>query len=341
MTPKPLQWIRRRARPRLALPGGVSLWISLLSIGFVTAAMLSHGRQLVQLRPDLQGWLWLVLGVGCSLLSLLANGVAWAAILAWLGHPPRAEATVAMHVATNGRKFLPGGIWHLVGRLQMLRRRETPPLADPLPEALATGPALLAVLLDPLVAAVAALALVACGGWQAGLGGVALLPLVLLLPRWLTPLLAWLERRRARRLGVDIDLEREGGPAPLIQRGYPWRPLLAQVLFVLLRFSGFACCVAAFDLQADLDQPTWLAAFALAWTVGLVVPGAPGGLGVFEAALLLRLGGMVPEASVLAVALSYRLVVTVADLLGMVLIDLDTRLAGCWGSPPQTGPSSQ
>jgi hypothetical protein len=44
---------------------------------------------------------------------------------------------------------------------------------------------------------------------------------------------------------------------------------------------------------------------------------------VFEAALLLRLGGAIPEASLLAIALSYRLVVTLADLIGAALVQLD------------------
>ena len=53
-----------------------------------------------------------------------------------------------------------------------------------------------------------------------------------------------------------------------------------------------------------------MAGFGLAYAVGLVVPGAPGGLGVFEATLLLRLSGSVAEAPLLAVVLSYRLVAT-------------------------------
>ena len=61
-----------------------------------------------------------------------------------------------------------------------------------------------------------------------------------------------------------------------------------------------------------------LSGFALAWTVGLVVPGAPGGLGVFEAVLLLRLAFAVPEAPLLAVVISYRLVSTLADLIGAI-----------------------
>jgi uncharacterized membrane protein YbhN (UPF0104 family) len=95
--------------------------------------------------------------------------------------------------------------------------------------------------------------------------------------------------------------------------------------------------VWAFDLQLSLGWPTWLAGFSLAWTVGLVVPGAPGGLGVFEAVLLLRLGGLLGAAPLLAVALSYRLVATLADVLGALLADLDSRPARPTDNRPAPG----
>ena len=343
--PSPWKWPALPALP--ALPGGLRPWITLGSIGFVMAALLSHGRQLVQLRLDGQGWLWLVLGVGLSLFSLLINGVAWAVILRWLGLRPAWAAVVELHVATNLRKFLPGGIWHLASRVQRLRS-EGAPLAAPV----GTSMALVAVLLDPLVAAVAALALVPLGGWQGGLGLVCLLPLGLLLPRWLNPLLARLERRRARDLGLEEELQQElqqelAQAAPLVRpsglRGYPWPPLLAEMAFVLLRFAGFCCCIRAFDLPLGSDAPVWLAGFALAWTAGLVVPGAPGGLGVFEAVLLLRMGLTLPEAPLLAVALSYRLIVTLTDLLAAALVALDRRLSRESPAPPtpSSGSASQ
>ena len=306
-----------------ALPGGLRPWITLGSLGFVMAALLGHGQQLVQLRLDGQGWLWLLLGVGVSLLSLVVNGLAWGVVLRWLELRPDWPAVVELHLATNLRKYLPGGIWHLASRVQRLRR-EGAPLSTPT----GTTVALVAVLLDPLLAAVAALALVPSGGWQKGLGLIALLPLALLLPRCLDPLLTRLEWRRARDLGLEQDLEQEAalGPSSLL-RGYPWPPLLSELAFVLLRFGGFCCCIRAFDLPLDADAPAWLAGFALAWTAGLVVPGAPGGLGVFEAVLLLRLGAALPEAPLLAVALSYRLIVTLTDLLAAFLVALDGRLA--------------
>ena len=73
----------------------------------------------------------------------------------------------------------------------------------------------------------------------------------------------------------------------------------------------------------ELGWGGWWAGFALAWSAGLVVAGAPGGLGVFEAVLLLRLGVAVPEAPLLAIAISYRLVVSLADLLGAFTARLD------------------
>lgn len=319
--PSNLTWPALPALP--ALPGGLRPWITLGSIGFVMAALLNHGRQLVQLRLDGQGWLWLLLGVGLSLFSLVMNGVAWGVVLRWLGLRPDWAAVVELHVATNLRKFLPGGIWHLASRVQRLRSEDTP-----LDTPASTSTALVAVLLDPLLAAVAALALVPSGGLQSGLGLVCLLPLALLLPRWLDPLLERLERRRARDLGLEEELKQEPSAMPSTGlRGYPWPPLLAELAFVLLRFAGFCCCVRAFDLPLGPDAPVWLAGFALAWTAGLVVPGAPGGLGVFEAVLLLRMGVALPEASLLAVALSYRLIVTLTDLLAAGLVSLDARLA--------------
>ena len=120
--------------------------------------------------------------------------------------------------------------------------------------------------------------------------------------------------------------------------GYPWAPLGLEMVFVLCRFAGFWSCVQAFDLGA-LDSPwMWLAGFALAWTVGLVVPAAPGGLGVFEAVLLLRLGSLVGEAPLLAVALSYRLVVTLADVLAAGAVQLDQRRSVA-GATPQDASS--
>ena len=307
--------------PRPNLPGGTRLWVSLASAGFLLAALAGNVQQLLELSLDGQGWLWLSLGVGLSLLSLVANGLAWGAGLLWLGHRPRWTFVVQLFLVSNLRKYLPGGVWHLLARVRALRVDR-----GPVEAALSTPQALVAVLLDPLLMAVAALALVPFGGWQAGLGLLCPLALLLLLPHWLNPLMERLERQRARQLEARGLLEAEGAEQPagsLQLPGYPWPPLLAELVFVLLRFAGFACCVQAFDLSFALGWGGWLAGFALAWTAGLVVPGAPGGLGVFEAVLILRLAFAVPEAPLLALAISYRLITALADLIAAGTARLD------------------
>ncbi len=327
------------------LPGGARLWVTLLSLGFLLAALKGNGEQLLAQRLDPQGWLWLAIGVGVSLLSLVINGLAWAVGLRWFRLRPRWGLSVRAYLSTNLLKYLPGGIWHLAARVRLLGQDDRL-LVGP-HSSVATPLALAATLLDPLLAASAALALAAAVGWTAGWPLLGLLPLLLLVPRWFQPLLQRLERSRERQLAraqhsqplVQPSAEPEPAAtaspesAGFVLPGYPLLPLLAQALFVLVRFGGFAACVLAFDQQLSLPWVGWLLGFALAWTAGLVVPGAPGGLGVFEAVLLLQLAGQVAEAPLLAVALSYRLVVTAADLLAA----LTARLDGALDQPRRPG----
>ena len=194
---------------------------------------------------------------------------------------------------------------------------------------LGAGPALASVLLEPLLMAVAALLWVPFGGWQSGLAMACCLPAMLLIPRWREPLLRRLERAKAKQLDrVDAGLVGVVSAESLGsgRDDYPWSSLAMEMLFVAFRFAGFWCCVMAFSLSTSLSMGEWLAAFALAWTVGLVVPAAPGGLGVFEATLLLRVGSEVPEAPLLAAVLCYRVIATIADGLAAAAVAGDRAL---------------
>ena len=296
------------------LPGGLKLWITLLTLGFVGWALAGHAVGLRSLSITAQGWWWLVLALGLSWLSLVVNAGAWQVLVGWLGHGRGSTPLMPLYLSSNLLKYLPGGVWHFLQRVRVLG------------PAIGTGPALVSVLLEPMLMAVAALLWVPFGGWQSGLAVLTPLPALLLLPRWREPLLCRLERSRLRQLNrSDPDL---ASLPPLEQLGsgrqdYPWLPLMAELVFVASRFSGFLCCIQVFGLAPVLPMGSWMAAFSLAWATGLVVPAAPGGLGVFEAVLLLRLGSSVPEAALLAVALTYRLVVTLADLLAAAGVKLD------------------
>ena len=58
-----------------------------------------------------------------------------------------------------------------------------------------------------------------------------------------------------------------------------------------------------------------LAIFYLSWSVGLVVPTAPGGVGVFEASFLLFVGKNIPQNVIFVSLIYFRLISTFADFL--------------------------
>ena len=315
-------------------PGGLKLWITLITLGFVGWALAGHAVGLRSLSITSEGWWWFVLALGLSWLSLVVNAGAWQVLVRWLGHGSGLTPLVSLYLSSNLLKYLPGGVWHFLQRVRALG------------SSIGTGPALVSVLLEPMLMVVAALLWVPFGGWQKGLALLTPLPALLLLPRWREPLLCSLERSRFRQLNrSDPNL---GSLPALEQLGsgrdiYPWAPLMAELVFIASRFSGFWCCIQVFGLTSVLPIGHWMAAFALAWATGLVVPAAPGGLGVFEAVLLLRLGSSVPEAALLAVALSYRLVVTLADLLAAAGVKVDRLIADRWdqlSASPQSSPGS-
>ena len=67
-------------------------------------------------------------------------------------------------------------------------------------------------------------------------------------------------------------------------------------------------------LPAGASLAQFAALFLLAWLAGFIVPVAPGGLGVREAALLALAGGGVPAAGLMAATLALRVSSIAGDL---------------------------
>ncbi|WP_320664115.1 hypothetical protein [Prochlorococcus sp. MIT 1223] len=105
----------------------------------------------------------------------------------------------------------------------------------------------------------------------------------------------------------------------------PFRPFIVEMVFILLRFLGFWLCLKAFSIAPDLGFLNWLSIFSLAWIIGLVVPGAPGGIGVFESIILLITTKQELGASLISSLLCYRVVSTISDVLTYSLIRVNNR----------------
>ena len=90
--------------------------------------------------------------------------------------------------------------------------------------------------------------------------------------------------------------------------------------FVLLRGLGFLFTFMALQ-QITLSQiPALLSAFSIAWLLGLVVPGAPGGVGVFEATAIALLDqSLFSPATVLVVVAIYRVISILAEAIAALV----------------------
>lgn len=95
------------------------------------------------------------------------------------------------------------------------------------------------------------------------------------------------------------------------------RPLLTALAFQILAFGAFALAAAligAAVLPVGASLAHFAALFLLAWLAGFVVPVAPGGIGIREAALLALAGAGLPAAGLMAATLALRASSIAGDL---------------------------
>ena len=95
---------------------------------------------------------------------------------------------------------------------------------------------------------------------------------------------------------------------------FPTKALFLEIGFVLSKFIGFYICLNTFYSSNSLNIISLLGIFSLSWSLGLVVPAAPGGVGVFEACLLLFVGKSIPQNIIIISLVYFRVISTSADL---------------------------
>jgi len=96
---------------------------------------------------------------------------------------------------------------------------------------------------------------------------------------------------------------------------FPTRALILEIGFVLSKFIGFYFCLNTFYTSNTLNSIFLLVIFSLSWSLGLVVPTAPGGVGIFEACLLFLVGRNIPQNAILVSLIYFRVISSSADLL--------------------------
>ncbi len=284
---------------RRVVAGVAGTAIGLVGLGFVARLVVRERAPLADLLGDLRpGWLAAALLLG--FLAMGNIGWTWGAIVRRLGGDLPAPLVLRGYFVGQLGKYVPGGVWGVVGRGEWARRGGVPR-----PSAYAST--LLSMATAYLAACALALACLPARPWAPGTGALAiavgaLAPagLALLHPRVLRAVTA-----RAGRLARQ-------GRAPRVPA---WRVSFALVARQIPSWLLIAAATAATaaGLGVTLDPLAVALATAVAWVVGFLALPVPGGIGVREAVFVALLGG---GGTVAAVALSARLVFVLVDLVG-------------------------
>lgn len=257
---------------------------------------------------------------GVPLLSL-----AWKTLLAGLGvYRPLRELFGIVGI-TQFAKYVPGNVAQYIGRVGMSLARGIParPLAATLiVETLLVAAAAIAVCIGAGAVSDVGRDALRTHGLQLGLIGVIVVAAGagLFLLRRIAP---WVLRRLAPKYA----------PAPDAALLPPRAELMRAFVLYCITYAGtgIGLILLARALLPGAPHDYWLliAVFALAWVVGFVTPGAPGGLGVREGLMLLMLAPVYSTAGAGVLVIAFRIATTLGDVL--------TLGAGAWALPRRHG----
>ena len=238
-------------------------------------------------------------------LSIFLNAYAWKYIVKWFGKEFNSRNIVSFYILTNALKYVPGGIWHFVERFNFLKKISNPQIA------------LYSTLVEPYFMLSGSFLLASLGVIFSPLYFLLILPLV-----FLNRKLIYLVLKRLGFLkGKVFEVLRLANSKDQFENRininsfFPTRALLLEIGFVLSKFIGFYICLNTFYTSNTLNIIFLLVIFSLSWSLGLVVPTAPGGVGVFEACLLFLVGRNIPQNAILVSLIYFRVISTSADLL--------------------------
>ncbi len=284
----------------------IKLLITLICFAFIGNSIYGNFESLSNQKISIEEILWLIGGLLFSFLSIIINAYAWKLLINNLAYNSNKLNILKLFLSTNIFKYLPGGIWHFVYRYNTLRLE------------FSTEKSIESILLEPLLMLVAGFIFIPFGSSNISTYLLCWSSTLVFLPLFRKFLIKRLKASKADIFSnkghqSDGNLLLKINKTP-IKMFYPYRPLFVEIIFILIRFFGFLCCLNAFSIGSLIPKIELISSFSLAWIIGLIVPAAPGGLGVFESMILFSLGSNLPEAPLLASLLCYRLVSTISDI---------------------------
>ncbi|XHU96702.1 MAG: UPF0104 family protein [cyanobacterium endosymbiont of Rhopalodia gibba] len=282
-------------------------FISGMTLLFIVNTFINNWSTILTVTLNNQSCYLLILAFLVTFFSHIWSALVWVKILKTLKQPMTKKWGLKVYLTTNISKYIPGNIGHFYGRIFAISQ-----------QGVSLKIASFSVLLEPLLMANSALIITllshcigvyktAYNHWLFIMQIIILfIGLSIIHPFIINKIFIFKKKIKQENIQNNIHLKQ-----------YPKTILLGEIVFVLLRTLGFILTWIAFIPISIFQIPLLLNAFSFAWLLGLVIPGAPSGIGVFEATIifLLRTENF-PIQIVLSTIAIFRLISILAEVTG-------------------------
>ena len=238
-------------------------------------------------------------------LSVLFNGLAWKNIIFWLGSKYANNDLTYFFIVTNSLKYVPGSVWHFIERFNFLKKRTNQNIA------------LYGTLIEPYLMLSVSLLISSIGVIFNPFLILLVLPACFLNKRFISFVLKILKSFKGKKYNFISpgSLNNELYSSIKCESFFPLKAFFIEVFFIVSKFLAFLCCLNIFLDISQINISLILIIFCISWSIGLIIPAAPGGAGVFETFFLLLIGKAYPQNLILETLIYFRFISTLADLL--------------------------
>ena len=298
---------RKQVLGRVASVGGILIGIA--GIAFVVRTIVTKRHEVSDAFSHLDG-ITLIASLALGLCAMTLIGYQWTRMLVTRGHHAPPRSAMAWYFAGQLGKYVPGGIWPIVGRAELATRggvSRTDAYA-------ATGLSMVTTYL--------AAALTICLGsllsWSYPLVGI--LGLLCLIAGFAAFSNSFL---RSKTLAVL------GRVSPRASALTEPRRLLVLTLTHLPAWilMSLSTTVTASAFGADIGILHMLFITSASWLAGFVVVGVPGGIGVRESVFTALAGTAISPGVAVSLALASRVVFIAVDLVGALAANIVAKTA--------------
>lgn len=279
------------------------LVLGVVAVGFVVKRLAADWPEVSDELADAEVP-WLVAAGAFAIAGMTSIGWGWRHVLRSLGAEVPRRRVVPWYFVGELGKYVPGGVWPVLGRGELARRGGVSKSRAFTSVALSLGMLYLAAMFT--AAAFLPFAMAAGGGFNAWMLCLLALPVgvVLLHHDVLDKLLGLLSKAVKRE--VDVAIPRWGDSLGLVGRYVPtWV------------FIGLATYSVSRALSPDVGFARMMFATILSWVVGFLAVPVPSGAGIRETVLYAASGTSKDVA--IATAVAARIIFVVVDVAGAAI----------------------